>query len=140
MPVFDLVDYHCGVKLPTRGSREAAGLDLYSCKHVTIPAGKIASVSTGLRCRFNPRWVALLWDRSGLGSLGLHLFAGVIDSDYRGVWSVIIYNSTDEDIVVNEGDKIAQVLFQRVWTRWPRWGYVKNDTERGCCGFGSTGK
>lgn len=130
----------CGVsQRPYRGSKESAGLDLYATKRVLITPGGTVVVATGLRCNFNPGWGAYIWDRSGYGVRGLHRFAGLIDSDYRGDWGVVIYNSTSDTVEVRPGDRVAQVVFQRCWIGKPKWGKVKNDTARGTGGFGSTG-
>lgn len=124
---------------PYRGSPESAGLDLYSIKQVSITPGATVTIPTGLKCKFNPGWVALIWDRSKHGIRGLHRFAGVIDSDYRGEWDVVVYNSTTDTVVLCPGERIAQVVFQRCWIGKVRWGRVHDNTKRGAGGFGSTG-
>lgn len=125
---------------PYRGSKEAAGLDLHAIDEVLITPGSTVVITTGLKCKFNSGWVALLWDRSRYGVRGLHTYAGVIDSDYRGEWGVVIHNSTPDTVVIQVGDRVAQVVFQRCWIGKVRWGVVKNDTSRGTGGFGSTGE
>jgi len=138
--VFDLSEGNCSIH-PTRGSKESAGLDLYaSCARMKVAPGCTVIIPTGLKCSFNPGWAACLWDRSGMGAKGFHRFAGLIDSDYRGKWGVVIHNTTSEPLTVNYGDRIAQVVFQRVWIGKPKFGTVKDDTTRGTGGFGSTGK
>lgn len=138
-PVFELADELA--TLPIRGSKESAGLDLHAaCKKMHIEPGQTAIVPTGLKCKFNRGWAACLWDRSGLGAKGIHRYAGLIDSDYRGLWGVVIHNSTNEVITIRAYDRIAQVVFQRCWIGRPSLGNVTNDTERGTGGFGSTGK
>lgn len=134
-PVFEL-----GLlsRKPTRGSVGSAGLDLYANEAIEIPPGSTALVSTGLRCRFNYGWVALIWDRSGMGVKGIHRFAGVIDSDYDDKWGVVIHNTQQTSIVINIGDRIAQVLFQRVWMGTPSLGTYVGRGRGG--GFGSTGR
>lgn len=126
-----------GAKLPTRGSKGSAGLDLYASQAIEIPPGQTAIVATDLKCRFNFGWAAMIWDRSSMGAKGMHRFAGLIDSDYDGKWGVVLHNSTSSPVVVNVGDRVAQVVFQRVWMGRPRKGVVSL-TGRG--GFGSTGK
>jgi deoxyuridine 5'-triphosphate nucleotidohydrolase len=126
--------------LPARGSGESAGLDLYAVEEKTIDPGATAIIKTGLRCTFNPGWVALIWDRSGMGAKGYHRYAGCIDSDYRGDWGVVLHNSTGQPVTIKPYDRVAQVVFQRCWIGQPKLGVVINDTERGEGGFGSTGK
>lgn len=135
-PTFEL---YPGAKSPTRGSEFSAGVDLYAAAPLELLPGETAIAYTGLKCKFLPGWVALIWDRSGMGARGIHRYAGVIDGDYRGFWGVVLHNSTNEPIVVNTGDRVAQVLFQRCWFGRVRIGTVANDTERGTGGFGSTG-
>lgn len=137
-PVFELA--HELATLPTRGSSESAGLDLYAVEDHVIPPGTTAIIKTGLKCKFNPGWAALLWDRSGMGARGVHRYAGCIDSDYRGPWGVVLHNSTNDTVVIGPYDRVAQVVFQRCWVGQPRLGHVSNDSERGTGGFGSTGK
>lgn len=136
--VFELA--HELATLPTRGSRESAGLDLYAAEAAEIAPGETGLVKTGLKGSFNPGWAACLWDRSGMGFKGFHRFAGLIDSDYRGEWGVVIHNTTSETLKVGPYDRVAQVVFQRVWIGTPVLGRITVDTERGTGGFGSTGK
>ena len=136
--IFQFVDETSGIAMPRRGSKEAAGLDLYCSERVRIQPGMTAIVKTGVKCQFNRGWAAMIWDRSGLGARGVHRFAGLIDSDYRGEWGVVLHNSKKEIVIFNEGDRIAQVVFQRVWLGTPKMGLI-DSTERGSGGFGSTG-
>ena len=139
--VFDFVNHTYNVGyLPTRGSKESAGLDLYANKSFKVAGGCTVIVSTGIKASFNPGWGAFLWDRSGMGAKGFHRFAGLIDSDYRGEWGVVIHNTTGEPLEIKSGDRIAQVVFQRVWIGNANMKTVKDDTTRGTGGFGSTGK
>ena len=74
-----------------------------------------------------------------MGCKGIHRFAGVIDSGYRGEIKVCLWNSSDKYCVVNAGERIAQILFQEV----PSFTMVEvnslEDTDRGTGGFGSSG-
>ena len=137
MPVFEKINSDAFI--PVRGSSEAAGLDLFANEYKEVPVGHTVLVKTGLKCSFNPGWAALIWDRSGWGFKGIHRYAGVIDSDYRGEWGVVLHNSTHQFFSVEKGDRIAQVVFQRVWIGKPKQGTVIEDTARGRGGFGSTG-
>lgn len=126
------------VRLPER-AHNSAGYDLFAREPVRIGPGETSKVRTGIAVEFPPGYVALIWDRSSLGSKGIHRFAGVIDADYRGEWVVCLHNTGDHAFFVERGDKIAQVLFQPVMA----WDIVEgelSDTSRGEGGFGSTGK
>jgi dUTP pyrophosphatase len=126
--------------LPTRGSDQAAGLDLYAAEGVVIPPQDFVKIDLGIRSSFSKGWVALIWPRSGLAAKkGIDTMAGVIDSDYRGTWGVILANHGRFAYHVEPRERVAQVLFQPVWTGLPIEGKVQVDTERGDGGFGSTG-
>lgn len=117
---------------PTRGSKESAGLDLYAPESFQLMPGESRLVNLDIQCSFNKGWAAFIWDRSGLGCKGIHRFAGVIDSDYRGDWGVVLFNSSEKIFSAMRGDRIAQVVFQKVW--------VSGGVGTRSGGFGSTGK
>jgi dUTP pyrophosphatase len=82
----------------------------------------------------------LIWPRSGLAvKKGIDVLAGVIDSGYRGEIMVCLYNTSDEDVEIKRGDRIAQIIFQEV----PNISLLLRETletsQRGSNGFGSTG-
>jgi len=127
--------------LPEYGSDGAAGADLRASEAVVIPPGGRAAVPTALRLEIPPGHAGLVWPRSGLAVRhGIDTLAGVIDSDYRGEVRVVLVNHGDEPFAIAAGDRIAQLLLQRV----ERAGFhaVEGvaDTERGTGGFGSTGR
>ena len=132
-------------KIPTKGSSEAAGRDLYACidgNTVMIQPHKTAMIPTGIATAIPKGWVGLVFARSGLATkLGLRLAngVGVIDSDYRGEWFVAIHNDSDCTQIIEDGDKIAQVVFVKY--KDVVFCPVKDldETERGDGGFGSTG-
>lgn len=125
--------------LPSRAYDEAAGLDLYAADERVIAAGKVEAVPAGIATEFGRDFSATIHDRSGMGARGLHVFGGVIDPDYRGEWSVLVYNSQKVDYLVKVGDRIAQAIFHH------RLAPVVQEVEelgqswRGERGFGSSG-
>lgn len=127
-------------ELPAYASAGAAGADLRAGEALTLQPGERASVGTGLRLEIPPDHVGLVWPRSGLAVRhGIDTLAGVIDSDYRGELRVVLVNHGDQPFLVAPGDRIAQLLVQRV----ERAGFVRAelaDTGRGAGGFGSTGR
>lgn len=126
-------------KAPTR-AHNSAGYDLYAAERTLIPSRGTRIVKTGIATDFPPGYVALIWDRSGMGAKGIHRFAGVIDADYRGEWGIVLHNTANAPFRVEAGDRIAQVLFQEV-AAWPVEIVEELDaTERGVGGFGSTGR
>ncbi len=131
--------------LPTYGSGEAAGADLYACldEAVTIEAGETVFIPTGLAMEVPKGCAGLVYARSSLGSkrgLAPANKVGVIDSDYRGEISVVLHNHGKVAQTVAPGERIAQMVITPVLT--PAYEEVSEltDTNRGTGGFGSTGK
>ena len=106
-----------------------------------IPPGGRAAVPTALRLEIPPGHVGLVWPRSGLAVRhGIDTLAGVIDSDYRGEVKVVLVNHGDEPFAIAAGDRIAQLLVQRVERAAFAPRTAVGDTGRGSGGFGSTGR
>lgn len=126
--------------LPTKANAADAGIDIYTNETYTLAPGERHMYATGISCAIPDGHVALLWDRSGLGSKGIHRFAGVIDSGYRGEWKVILFNSTTEPFEIKSGDKIIQCIIQKFEPAEITEVSELDDTQRGASGFGSTGR
>lgn len=134
-----------GAKIPTQGSSGAAGRDLYANLYdlvVEIRPNETVAIPTGLAMAIPEGWVGLVFIRSGMAmkkGLCLANGVGVIDSDYRGEWQLLIHNNSPKTQFINNGDKIAQVVFVKY--RDVVFFPVKelDDTGRGDGGFGSTG-
>ena len=131
--------------LPTYGSTEAAGADLYACldQDLTIEPGKSAFVPTGLAMEIPKGCAGLIYARSGLAckrGLAPANKVGVIDSDYRGEFMVVLYNHGDQAQTISHGERVAQLVITPVLT--PAYEQVDelSDTKRASGGFGSTGK
>ena len=131
--------------LPTYGSAEAAGADLYACleESVTIAPGETAWIPTGLALEVPKGCAGLIYARSSLGvkrGLAPANKVGVIDSDYRGEIRVVLLNHGKTSQTVEHGERIAQIIITPVLT--PAYQQVEEltDTSRGTGGFGSTGK
>ena len=134
-----------GAKLPTYGSAEAAGADLYACldADVTIEPGKTAFIPTGFAMAVPKGCAGLVYARSGMASkrgLAPANKVGVVDSDYRGEILVALHNHGTAPQTVSHGERIAQIVITPVLT--PAYEIAENldDTSRGTGGFGSTGK
>ena len=120
--------------LPTRGSGGAVGYDLYSNCDGVIAKGKRGLISTGIAVygRVAPR--------SGLAvKHGIQIGAGVIDPDYTGEISVVIFNMGDADFEVKKGDRVAQLVLEKCETPPVEEIGLLQETLRGDSGFGSTG-
>ena len=131
--------------LPTYGSVEAAGADLYACleEGVTIQPGETVFIPTGIALEVPKGCAGLVYARSSMGvkrGLAPANKVGVIDSDYRGEIKVVLLNHGKVPRTVEHGERVAQFLITPVLT--PQYEEVEEltDTDRGTGGFGSTGK
>lgn len=128
-------------RAPEYSSAAAAGADLRASEATLVPAGGRAAVPTGLKVQIPEGHVGLVWPRSGLAVRhGIDTLAGVIDSDYRGEVRVVLANLGPEPFAVAPGDRIAQLLIQRVERATFIPSPMLEDTARGGGGFGSTGR
>ena len=143
-PLLKIVKAHERIELPQYESEGAAGMDLRAfldCE-VTIPSLGRAKVPTGLRLEIPPGYEAQVRPRSGLAvKSGLTVLnsPGTIDSDYRGELEIILINLGKDDVIVRDGERIAQLVVAPVC----RARLVEADelaqSHRGISGFGSTG-
>ena len=128
-----------GGQLPTKGSDKAAGLDLHATKTSTIPPGERALVPTGIKVKLPPGTYGRVAPRSGLALKGIDVAAGVIDRDFRGEIQVVLVNNSSSSFIISVGDRIAQLIIERIATV----DIIKVDTldptSRGDRGFGSIG-
>ncbi len=134
-----------GANLPTYGSAEAAGADLYAClpEPVTIEPGETAFIPTGIAMEVPKSCAGLIYARSGLAckkGLAPANKVGVIDSDYRGEIMVALHNHGKTAQTVAHGERIAQMVITPVLTPAYRTAESLDDTDRGEGGFGSTGR
>ena len=136
---------HPNAILPTYGSAEAAGADLYACldEAVTIQPGEVYWVPTGIALEVPKGCAGLVYARSSLGAkrgLAPANKVGVVDSDYRGEVKVVLLNHSKQPQTLEPGERVAQFVITPVLT--PAYEEVEEltDTSRGAGGFGSTGK
>ena len=138
------------LSLPHYETEGAAGADLRAnfdldkrVAGMTLVAGSRALVSTGLHMEIPLGYEVQIRPRSGLalkhGVTTLNA-PGTIDSDYRGIVGVILYNSSDQDFHIGHGDRVAQMIFAPVQQVGFALKASLSDTDRGQSGFGSTGK
>ena len=130
-------------KLPTYGTVDSAGADLYAVldSELSIKPGETKVIPTGLSMAIPKGYVGLIYARSSLGTkkgLAPANKVGVIDADYRGEVKVVLFNQSNETQIINPEERIAQIIITP---------YIKVDfeevnelseTERGNGGFGST--
>ena len=126
--------------LPTRASEGAAGYDLFSAEDCTIHAGMRRIVKTDLSVAIPKNHYGRIAPRSGLSwKKSIDIGAGVIDFDYRGPVGMLLVNNSTEHFDVKKGDRVAQLLLERVSVPEVLEVDDLDDTERGQKGFGSTG-
>ncbi len=126
--------------LPTRGSAFAAGYDLYAAEDAVVKAWNKSLVSTCIAVAVPHGYYGRIAPRSGLAvkhNIGIN--AGVIDSDYRGHVKVLLINHGKDEHNVSAGDKIAQLILEKIATPEVLEVDDLEGTVRGNAGFGSTG-
>ncbi len=127
--------------IPKRGSAEAAGIDLSSAVEAIVPARGKAMIATDLSIAVPLGHYARIAPRSGLAAKNsIDVGAGVVDSDYRGALNVILFNHADVDFAVKQGDRIAQLILEKISFADVEEVQDLDATVRGAGGFGSTGK
>ena len=134
-----------GAKLPTYGSAQAAGADLYACLEaaVTVVPGETAFIPTGIALEVPVGCAGLIYARSGLAckrGLAPANKVGVVDSDYRGEIIVALHNHGTVAQTVESGERVAQFVITPVLTPAYEAAEELSDTARNQGGFGSTGK
>ena len=135
---------HENAILPTYGSAEAAGADLYACleQEITVAPGETVWIPTGLAMEIPKGCAGLVYARSGLAckkGLAPANKVGVIDSDYRGPVTVVLHNHGNQPQTIAHGERIAQMVITPVLTPSYELSDDLTDTGRGQGGFGSTG-
>ena len=128
---------------PRKAHESDAAYDLRAARDLTLAPGSYAAVPTGVRIELPPNYVADVRPRSGLAlKHGVTVLnaPGTIDSGYRGEIQAILINHGSEPFEIHRGDRIAQMLFQRL----PECEFIPAPTlsasDRGEAGFGSTGR
>ena len=106
--------------IPTYGSADAAGADLYACidEAVTILPSQTVLIPTGLSMEIEQGFAGFIYARSGLATkrgLAPANKVGVIDSDYRGQVMVSLHNHTEQPQTVEPGERVAQMVFAPVY-------------------------
>ena len=127
-------------QMPFKSHRTDAGFDLFADETSWIFAKQRTTIKTGISFEMPHNMAGLIWPRSGLSvKKGIDVLAGVVDSGYRGEIMVCLYNTSNEDVEIKRGDRIAQIIFQEV----PMISLLLRDeletSQRGSNGFGSTG-
>ena len=129
--------------LPSRATPHAAGYDIRAAEEVALDPGEIVLVPTGLEMELPPDIECQVRPRSGLAfrhGLTLPNSPGTIDPDYRGELKVIVQNLGPERVVLERGERVAQLVFARFEAPAVEEAGALGETARGRGGFGSTGR
>ena len=117
-----------------------AGMDVYSVDDVILWPNEPVAVPTGISIELPKGYVSLIWDKSGLAlKSGITTMAGVLDSNYRGEYKIVLFNTTNQYHYIKKGEKIAQILIQPIIQAEVEEVTELSETTRGSGGFGSTG-
>jgi dUTP pyrophosphatase len=129
-------------QLPTRGSEDAAGLDLYCPFYIKVPADSQKKIPLGVAVEIPKGHMGLLVPRSSISKTPLRCAnsVGIIDADYRGELSIAYENISCNDYTIFRGDRIAQLIIVPVAMVDVLEVDELTATERGAGGYGSTGK
>lgn len=140
VPVLLVKKLSADATLPTRGSPLAAGYDLYSAKDTVVPAKGRAIVPTDLSIAVPMGTYGRVAPRSGLAVKHfIDVGAGVVDADYRGPLGVVLFNFAEQDFAIKKGDRIAQLVLEKIVMANVLEVDDLDATQRGAGGFGSTG-
>ena len=140
--MFKVALCHPDAKSPQRKTSGSAGFDLYACENKIVKSQHRTLISTGIKIQVPEDCYARIAPRSGLAVSEIDVSAGVVDSDYRGELKVLLINNSTNDLHVDKGDRIAQLVIERIYN--DEFNLVTEeeleDSNRGEGGFGSTGK
>ena len=131
---------HPDAKMPIYATEGSAGFDIYAIENVSVQPNEVKMIPTGLSFELPQGFHLQVWDRSGKAKVGMHHFAGILDSDYRGELKILLYNSTNQPHNIEKGDRMVQALILPIYQA--EFSQVKelSQTIRGTGGFHSTGK
>lgn len=130
-----------GAQVPTRSNPGDAGYDLYADTQVDIHPHELAMIPTGIAISIPPDCYGRVAPRSGLAwKHQLDVFAGVVDSSYRGEIKVLLKNYSAHTVTLNKGDRVAQLIFERIYTPVLVESASLDESDRGAGGFGSSGQ
>lgn len=127
-------------RTPTRAHHDDAGIDIYACGNHIVAPHETAMIPAGIAIEIEEGYVALIWDKSSIGSKSIKTLGGVIDAGYRGEISLMVHNLSDTPYTFLHGHKVAQMLIQKVEFPDIVEAEELSDSKRGTGGFGSTGK
>lgn len=140
-PVLKYIKMNAHARDPQRSSLGAAGFDLFSAETIALPPRRQTAISTGLKVQVPDGTYGRIAPRSGLANLYfIDVLAGVIDPDFRGEVKVLLANHAQVEYLVHEGERIAQLVLERIIIPDLQPSIYLDPTPRGISGLGSTGR
>jgi len=127
-------------KLPQFALVGDVGMDIFSNENLLIKPGERVFCKTGIAMEFETDYTALIWDKGGMAFNGIKTMGGVFEGTYHGEYLIGLVNLGQIDFEVKQGQKIAQVLFQKVERPQIEEVAELSESSRGEGRFGSTGK
>ena len=132
-------------KLPSYKTDGASGMDLMACieKPISLEPGKSCLIPTGLSVAFSEKYEIQIRPRSGLAAknnISVLNTPGTIDSDYRGELKIILFNHSNENFIIKNNDRVAQMVLTPIVKMELEEINELPNSNRGDGGFGSTGK
>ncbi len=128
------------VTLPSYAHEDDAAMDVCANEDYELKPGERHHFGLGFSAEFSAGYVCHVWDRGGLASKqGLTTLGGVIDAGYRGEYAVVLLNTADKPVQIKKGDRIAQMVIQKVEHVDIEETDTLNDSSRGK-GWGSSGR
>ena len=131
--------------LPSYKTDGASGMDLMACieKPISLEPGKSCLIPTGLSVAFSEKYEIQIRPRSGLAAknnISVLNTPGTIDSDYRGELKIILFNHSNENFIIKNNDRVAQMVLTPIMKMELEETNELPESIRGKGGFGSTGK
>ena len=132
---------HKDAVVPKYAHEGDAGVDFFAITKHSLKSGERCLVGTGIAMEIPEGYVGLIWDKSGLSAKhGIKVMGGVVDAGYRGEVKVCLFNLSGKEFNIEKGDKIAQMLIQKIENPEIEEAEILSDSERGAAGHGSTGR
>jgi dUTP pyrophosphatase len=138
--IFKVKKLYPDTKIPERAHPSDAGLDVFAYEDTPVPQGEQVAVGTGFCASLPEGYVVLVWDKSSIASKGIKTLGGVIDAGYTGEYKILVRNLSDADFIFAKGQKVAQLLIQKVEFLPVEEVLELGETSRGEGAFGSTGQ
>lgn len=140
MPTIKIKKLKETATVPTRYHYNDAGIDVYACERTVLPPHTTVKVPTGIAYEIPDDYCLFGWDKGSVGSKGIKTLGGVLDAGYRGEVFIPLHNLNDIEHIFEIGDKIAQLVLQKIELWQVEEVTELSETERGDKAFGSSGK